>query len=41
MKKSYKSPELVEQGTATARTLEQPGPAVEPETGLEDKIGTL
>lgn len=41
MKKTYKSPALIDQGTATARTLQEPGPAVEPETGLEDKIGTL
>lgn len=41
MKKTYKSPELVDRGPATERTLQGSDPVAEPETMLPDKIGIL
>lgn len=41
MKKTYNTPELIDRGSATARTLEGIDNPVEPETGQKDKAAML
>lgn len=41
MRKTYNTPELIDRGSATARTLEGIVNPDEPETGQQDKAATL